>query len=144
MKQRIKLSVLPILAMMVLTACPKSQYVKAANASKDFAGATKAFQDVVIAARHSTPPLVDAKEDIQLEGLIKKMAQINDKFADGIALASKGQSAATDFDAAITLASTLDAENLDFVKNEKTKAELQVAFTLARGAITTIRLILNK
>ena len=137
-----------LLALLLMTACPQpsgnDKYKQAARASRDFALALQAFQNGVMAAHHSDPPLIDSEEDIRLETLIKTLAKIDEHFNHGIAAAGQGQSAAADINAALAEAQTIDQENLDFVKNPKTKADLQVAFVAVKGVLSTIRVVLGQ
>lgn len=131
----------------VLVACPPgSRYQKAAQASKDFALAVEAFQNVVIAMRQpvSGPPLIDQDESNRLQNIAASLAKIDMGINDAIGKANEGQSTQTDIDTVLAEAQVLDTENLDWVKNTNAKATLQISLATARVALRLIQTIAAK
>jgi hypothetical protein len=101
------------------------------------AGLNQALQQGAQNARQSG--LISPQEDIQLQQIVVKVSQINDKLADAVTKGSSGDKTwIADIDVALALGADLNVNQLLFIKNDTKRQELQVILAGVRSALDLI------
>lgn len=127
--------------LIITTACPanNSNLTRLGQVSDNIATINQGFQ-IAAQSAHANH-LISRDEDIQLQLIVKKVANINDAL-----LASYKKAEANDptwinsANAALALGADLNDKSLLFIKNENTKATLTAIIVGVRDALDVIAL----
>lgn len=137
-----------ILSTMLLfnISCGYKDIVKADN---DFAKSMATVQTITMAAYNSQPQLLNRELKNNIIGVCLKVDIAGKQIHQVIVSTNKMSAEDRTKVLALTqtIINTLDPKELEFIsgiKDEKTKSEIELGFTLARTAITTMRIILSK
>jgi hypothetical protein len=126
--------------------CGYKDIVKADN---DFAKSMATVQTITMAAYNSQPQLLNRELKNNIIGVCLKVDIAGKQIHQVIVSTNKMSAEDRTKVLALTqtIINTLDPKELEFIsgiKDEKTKSEIELGFTLARTAITTMRIILSK
>jgi hypothetical protein len=130
-----KLPVLAVLILMVgLAGCPKDKPQAAAGYVQRYAVSLEAFQNAEIKAHDTGFVTPELHNDFQNDFI--KAAQAGEDLDKGIVIASNGGSPKEYIDAAYTTSDALITD-LNLIKDEKKRAELQLLFKASRDVLNT-------
>lgn len=126
-----------LLVVAFTTACPSSTVTTMAKYTDSVATINQGFQAGAQSAHQAG--LISAAEDIQLQQIVKQVADINDKLATAYREAQANNSSwVSDVDTALTLGANLNANSLLFIKNETKRAELTAIIVGIRSTLDLI------